>query len=880
MPKPDKPPGQGGGPGGGGPPGQATKPLSAVATLHEAADTAAIAGSIVTTAALPISEAGDSAVIAGKVTAKAVLPISEAGDSAQILGTVAFVTRGTIAASENRDICAGTLYTPQQATSGNFVVRRSSPGVVRWHKFNAGSTYAEFDSTPITSGTTIPGAPSIGPDYNSGTFADHSYGWQTPVSPANLAQQPVLDTSVPSSGSASMRIDIVQGSDAAQGLFIWHFFPASITDPTVGFGAGDIFYLQWRARFNANYANTAILDGAGDPQAGQKHVTNTTGAGYGMHDDSAMQLVTTDWYQHKFLTAMGDDPSAGQVSAGFWDLDSTGTQDWLQDAIQFCTRRYTLDHNIVAPASAPACFALYPDEWLTFMLRVDLSASTRQGPLPSGRYYWANSKFSLWGARNNGAQTLLINWNPAVNGYRPLDAGEVAQPGVKFGKAWFNPQCTGKSTTQSHPTLSVYFDELIVGTQAIPFPPVYPAWRVGKQVGVPFQLAGTASMGGYLWPLPWSATTANIVDAWNGWARVGSVLYSAGAGGHGDWQNSVLKLDLSADAPAWSFIAGSVSDAAPNYPANMDTSTSATPNRIAAYYGDKRPVSTHEYYSTIGLEAVHARDGIPRVMRFSDRNAFAFGAPIPNPYTFGNYVNGFKLTTNRWDSQDDATPGTFWADCPLTDNVIYAFARDTRNGNVYMCGDYSVARWTASTGTWTANGTVAPGVPLNPIEGTSPTSGGILSWAKYASLVDVNRNRLVCIHDGGPNNYDGGIIRIQYVNLATGAIVQIPLTGSVLPEGDPFASDPGAYLNGVGLCHDLDNDKYLLVQTPRAGGFAHIFRIDPATGATDVWVDGLPPSQGGSGGNGPYNRFEFLPALSCVAYLSRFSDAIYIIPTQ
>jgi hypothetical protein len=291
----------------------------------------------------------------------------------------------------------------------------------------------------------------LGPEMTS--FAV-PWGWQRAVAPS---QPPALDAGPEDSGS--MRIDILPGTGQAQPFFLLQFSD----DGSIAFGAGDRFSVQWRERYNAAFVNTVLTSADGTPIAGTKHMTVTSAGSLGMHDESAMQLVTLDWWQHKFLTAMGDNPDG--TSGGFWD-ELDGDRNAIQNATApVCSRRVMIDNGIASPGYSAGCFGFVPDEWMTYELFIDLSRATLVSVGP--RYVWDKSAFQLWGARENQAPVQLIDWHPGLAGYRPLDAGEIPQC---FGKMWCAPHSTGKSPAQQHPVMSIWYAELLVSRAAIPFP--------------------------------------------------------------------------------------------------------------------------------------------------------------------------------------------------------------------------------------------------------------------------------------------------------------------------------------------------------------------------------------------------------------------------
>jgi hypothetical protein len=276
-------------------------------------------------------------------------------------------------------------------------------------------------------------------------------------------------------------------------------------------------------------------------------------------------------------------------------------------------------------------------------------------------------------------------------------------------------------------------------------------------------------MSGYRWPEDAPGYYPHIIEAWNGLARCGNVWWTSGAGGHGDWQNASVKLDLSTDGPQWT-----VADAGSK---KADISN-------GPYYNDGRPTSTHTYWTNQCVTI----NGIERVMRLTD-----FGA-YPDPiYDGGPQVNGFQTQAAKWDAA-----GT-WADAPIH-GVVYGTARDPRNDDIYVGGGNELYRWRA--GTWTL---FADWRKTQPVY---PNPGFLEAWEFYPALVDVKRDRVVSLN---PRN---GPVHMQAVSITNPVITHIDITGC--------SFDPSAY---PGFVHDLDGDRYVAA----SGGAVNA--INPDTGA-------------------------------------------------
>ena len=685
--------------------------------------------------------------------------------------------------------------TSRPSGSADFDARKNAPGVIR---------YFDFDSA-------------------------------YPVYPANLnyavqpgtSTMPTVDTAVKASGAGSLRFDIPgKSASNAAGNFFANFSP----DYSVRFGENSEFYVQWRQRFNRAMVETFFTNNTdGGPQGGIKMMGLETGdvvdpaQPYGLRTYSACQAIgvlVQTWYQQKFPISYNS--CTGSASHGPYALfqETTPSDFKLQNAMPSC----------IYSNRGKDCFYWAPDEWMTFEVHVKLGA--RVGDEWIGEY-------QLWGAREGQAAVKLIDWNPSTPGYFRLTAGAPGDD-QKFGKIWLLPYMTGKDPNQDHPLAQTWYDELIISRQWIAFPSSsastptsvptptptgsppssgnVPAWRIGLPVGQPFELQGTAKLGGYRWKAPDPTGTTGATRAWQGMARIGTNWYLVAASGHGEWQNPALMFDLT--TLKWSVL-NPGSD--PNYTTYKGITYAQDP--CGAYYSDGRPSSRHTYYTPHAVRSENSRDGVARIMLLW--NYAAYGTAIC--FGGGPQTDGFRLSDNEYDQA-----GT-WPNAPLYPSVqIPAEASDPRNDAVYLSAGMQLFKFDPKSGSYSA-------IKTTP---SYPSPGFLVPWDAMPSVVDAKRNRLVALTGGRP--YYGPTLRLQTVDLATNVITDIPITGSV-----PILDE------GTSIVHDLDCDCYDFLEA-RSG---KVFRINPDTGASAEWTTVPVPV------NGPYSRFEYFPELGGIAYL-------------
>jgi hypothetical protein len=267
------------------------------------------------------------------------------------------------------------------------------------------------------------------------------------------ASVPALDTTTKASGKSSLKFTIPSksGSDTS-GTYFTNFSD----DLSVQFGENQEFFVQWRQRFSRELLATQYLGGGGWKLA---IVGTGDQPGKTYQSCTALEVVTQSYYQKGFPILYNS--CTGSKSHGPYDgfyerlKDPTGTNFKLQNArsTPFCL--YSQQGSSFFPPVGN-CFAFFPDEWMTFQLRIKTGSRVKDE--------FADSYISLWIARENKASELVIDWGP----YN-LTAGEPAD-NQRFGKIWLLPYHTGKDSSQEHPVAYTWYDELIISRSRIADP--------------------------------------------------------------------------------------------------------------------------------------------------------------------------------------------------------------------------------------------------------------------------------------------------------------------------------------------------------------------------------------------------------------------------
>lgn len=387
---------------------------------------------------------------------------------------------------------SGIAFGADDNAPGNFAARRNSPNVVRWHKFDQGTSTADFDSDPIV------GQGSLGPEWVSQGATTDSYWFYHSTDTlwtCELDWPGKYADSVPTltSGTACLRLARPSMSDEGSPKFEWFFgHPRN----SVTFGAGQKFYIQWRQRYNQAYIDYVANDG---DQTGIKQafilagINPGTGLDIGNHDDDSMQIVLQTYNQFRVPILMTDwtGYQSGNIggSCGLIATTDYGPQEAWQNARPVgrdvttltgatCTHNLGVNYPYPPPGGPPGCFLMVADEWLTYKILVDLTDCDPEtqpelwnpsppAPADEVRYRWAGSKLKLWAGREGQPLELVIDWRPGVPGYFALDAGN--RDDLTFGKVHLAQQETS-IIPEAHDPLITWYDELIVSTEDIPDP--------------------------------------------------------------------------------------------------------------------------------------------------------------------------------------------------------------------------------------------------------------------------------------------------------------------------------------------------------------------------------------------------------------------------
>lgn len=267
-----------------------------------------------------------------------------------------------------------------------------------------------------------------------------------------------FDTSIKASGNGSMRFVIPSNSDETAGSGSWRMnfsdYPFDVQ-----FGENSEFFVQWRQRFDP-YMLTHVYNASG----GWKQIIIGQGDVPGVEARACTELeLVVQNLKHWRI------PQAYHACGVYTPYNENNGNDWLLQNVVGCRWR-----NGNPDPFDGSCVPYYPDEFMTFQVRMKLgpwvnSAPDRiNGNTASGFY---PSEFEMWIAREGEPAIKTHRFTDII--YRrgnysddPVDASHTA----RYGKIWLSTYNTGKSASETHQEASTWYDEIIISTSRIPDP--------------------------------------------------------------------------------------------------------------------------------------------------------------------------------------------------------------------------------------------------------------------------------------------------------------------------------------------------------------------------------------------------------------------------
>lgn len=330
----------------------------------------------------------------------------------------------------------------------SFDERCSRPGVVLCDPLDKGRVRG-VGITGRTSNATLPDA-----------LEGHYRDWRWCGRLSGQAQTPVLDPTIKTSGSGSLKFVIPTRSDAGGGGYCQIDFTP---DNSVQFGEGDTFFVQFRVRLSCTLLFTDCDPGSpGYEKTRRVYRSSDNGTtsfkvsiiNAGDHRD-LKEPVGSCTQQHLVLVGDTHGIVTGYHSCGWYEGHykpigrERGSEVWdHQPRKAGEPGRPCLIRNLEDCVRWPA------DEWVTITQQITIGTWVTEATDPA-----RSSNVRIWMQRRGERPVLVIDYD------RNLRAPE--EPFMKYGKIWLLPYMTDKDPLEDHPEAYMWFDELIVSRAPI-----------------------------------------------------------------------------------------------------------------------------------------------------------------------------------------------------------------------------------------------------------------------------------------------------------------------------------------------------------------------------------------------------------------------------
>ena len=260
------------------------------------------------------------------------------------------------------------------------------------------------------------------------------------------------------SGNGSLRMDILKTDGSASGSWVRY-----LADNQREFGTNETFYVQYRQYFPQYFA-THTFSGGGWKQS---IISNHRGSNQLFEvvlQNTKMRGLVQGYNRNSQGTYAGWDEGIAtpcshvdfvyqnQIDRGFG-------VDTCLNARRSLGGLYSYGSNTGVPDPETGAFIYYPDEWLTFMVKVT------PGTFGGGSSL-RDTNIQIWAAREDDSDfTLLID--------RMVNLGRGAEPDgdlFYFDSLWLLPYNTSRTPDPNRQDTYTLYDEVIVSTQFIPAP--------------------------------------------------------------------------------------------------------------------------------------------------------------------------------------------------------------------------------------------------------------------------------------------------------------------------------------------------------------------------------------------------------------------------
>jgi hypothetical protein len=276
---------------------------------------------------------------------------------------------------------------------------------------------------------------------------------------------PELDGSTKASGNSSLKFTIPSNSSSNSSGAYWTNFS---DDFSVQFGGNEVFYYQWRQRFDPFFISHSFIGGGGWKQSivgtGDKpgcSPATAVGGGPCSSSCTSLEVVTQNSY-HRQFPQMYNSCTGSSSHAPYYGFEEPFRSEInyydykLQNArpAPYCLYSGETSTGFFQPNGN--CFGYSANEWMTFQVMI------QTGPRIGNEFF--GSFVKLWVALDGQPSELVIHWGPFN-----LSAGSIGDED-KFGKVWLMPYNTSKDPAEVHPPTYTWYDELIISRNKIADP--------------------------------------------------------------------------------------------------------------------------------------------------------------------------------------------------------------------------------------------------------------------------------------------------------------------------------------------------------------------------------------------------------------------------
>jgi hypothetical protein len=278
-----------------------------------------------------------------------------------------------------------------------------------------------------------------------------TYTW-----PDSTANHVSWEQGMKASGNGSMRMNILKTDAAGSGSWM-HY----LANDQREFKTGNTFYVQFRQYFPQYYANHSFKGTSSTYANGWKQAIISNHRGSNQLFEVVLQntnhrSLVQGYNRNSDGSYLGWETNANTKcsSSDFVyqnKIDRGGVENTCLDSRRKRGGLYSYGNNKNGPDPETGAFIFYPDEWLTFLVKI--SPGTFGGGTSK-----TDTNIQVWAARASATSYTLLN-DVMVN--------LGAESGYFFDAIWLLPYNTERAADPTRSDTFTLYDELIVSTNFI-----------------------------------------------------------------------------------------------------------------------------------------------------------------------------------------------------------------------------------------------------------------------------------------------------------------------------------------------------------------------------------------------------------------------------